>query len=97
MPIPPESDLHLPKNMPTFFLADADIGEGWRVVPTGTLVRSSYQVFSLYPPGWRISSYSTRDRYHSNGASYYRAPASVKAWCTVLPQMVAKAWGRWTS
>ncbi len=89
--IPPEADLHIPKEMPVFTMSDNDIGEGWQRVGINELVRSSCQVYTVYPfSGWHISSYRTSEGYLNRGVSNYRKPASARAWFTVLFPLIRK-------
>lgn len=93
--VPPEQ---LAPNQPT--IPVESVGEGWRRVSIGEPIKSSYQAFTFAPgarkPEWRLSSFYSAEGEKVTGRTHYRAPASVRAWLSVLPRLAIKlARGYW--
>lgn len=80
----------LPPNQPVVGMDD--VGKGWRRVSVGEKVKTYYQAYMLAPgtPGWRLSSFYTSEQFINQGRSHYRAPASLKAWLTILFPLIRK-------
>lgn len=85
----------LPAYQPVIPFDDSQIGRGWRRVSVGEVIKPSFQAYVLMPPnpGWRISSC---DGMKVTGMTHYRAPASLRAWLTVAPQIARKWYSRLT-
>lgn len=76
-----------------------DVGAGWRRVSIGEQIKSSFQCYSTLPAsgvgmgkpqGWKLGAFYTREGYTHQGASHYRAPASLRAWLTIAIPLAAK-------
>lgn len=76
-----------------------DVGRGWRRVSLNEPIKSCYQCYSTLPAagmgigkprGWKLGTFYTREGRLHIGATHYRAPASLRAWATVLLPLVAK-------
>lgn len=99
MPIAPFTNIRdaketdIPVNQPTLNLSDS-VGPGWASVGVGELIKTHYQVFTLFtqPPIWNISSFFTSDQYHSNGRSSYRRPTSLWTWIAAMSKVPTKYW-----
>lgn len=95
--MPPQ--YQLPPDQPVINMDASDLGEShWRRVNVGELIKTHYQAYVLLPPaGWRLSVFFTSDNQKVTGRTHYRAPASLRAWLQVLPEVVRKWYKRLTS
>jgi hypothetical protein len=76
--------------------ADEADEKHWRRTAVGEQIKSAWQAYILLPqPHWRISAFYTSDREVVSGRTSYRAPNSLKAWCSVLPELTRKWVRRW--
>lgn len=81
--------------VPTVSISAQETDPGWRRVETSEIVKTYFQTYSFYPePAWRISAYWGSEGLINRGTANYRSPQSIRAWLTVLPQLVRKVYRR---
>ena len=69
------------------------VGDGWREVGVGEVVKTHYQYLSFTPRvEWKLSAYFTDEGLINDGRATYRGSNSIRAWIIILSQLPRKLW-----